>query len=386
MKKELIFILMLFVYLPPYICFANDSKVLDLDEPYELINLAQEKMQKNQWSEAIKILKNGVAKYPKNNVLRLQLAISLFKNKEFDDSLKQLVRVRSSEKNKYIISKIDDYIDAIRGANKTSYNIYLSYETDDNTNGVPKKNFGGWKFPPPKKDNYINYYFSTTNTLPVSDGFGIRFDAALFGKKYRKENKLNQNVSAVKVGPIYNTTNSVLYVQVGGERYDAKINEDKLLLSAYASSLVGKNKKISFFIESKFGEGSHKELLSNLGYLHFFSSWNYAYSSIGFRLEDFGNFTIKKSFLNFHWGYDWDNGVSTIVGGNVSYQDGNYRDIFGVEPNAIEIEPDITLWYRNLSFLGLTPKLKISFLDSNSEHPLYDFHKFKYSFFVSKAI
>ncbi|EKF9807068.1 DUF560 domain-containing protein, partial [Vibrio cholerae] len=50
------------------------------------------------------------------------------------------------------------------------------------------------------------------------------------------------------------------------------------------------------------------------------------------------------------------------------------------------IEPDITLWYRNLSFGGLTPRLKISFLDSHSDHPLYDFHKLTYSVFLSKAI
>ncbi|EGR0939385.1 DUF560 domain-containing protein [Vibrio cholerae] len=385
MKKMLISLLMFLFYFLSYTCFANINS-LEKHDDFELIVLAQDKMQDNQWEEAIKILRYSVAKHPKNNVLRLQLAISLFKNNEFNDSLKQLLRVRAAEKNKYILSKIDGYIDAIRGAKKTSYNIHLSYETDDNVNGVPRKNFGGWRFQTPKKDNYINYYLSSTSTLPISNGFGIRFDSTLYGKKYRKESEFNKNVYALKVGPIYNTTNSVIYAQLGGERHDAKINENKFLLSTYASNITGKNKKLSFFVEAKFGEERHKELLSNLGYLHFFFPWNYVYSSIGFRLEDVGRFTINKDFLNFHWGYDWDNGISTIIGGAVSYQYGNYRDIFGVEPRAVEIEPDITLWYRNLSFGGLTPRLKISFLDSHSDHPLYDFHKLTYSVFLSKAI
>ncbi|EKG0035344.1 tetratricopeptide repeat protein [Vibrio cholerae] len=185
MKKMLISLLMFLFYFLSYTCFANINS-LEKHDDFELIVLAQDKMQDNQWEEAIKILRYSVAKHPKNNVLRLQLAISLFKNNEFNDSLKQLLRVRAAEKNKYILSKIDGYIDAIRGAKKTSYNIHLSYETDDNVNGVPRKNFGGWRFQTPKKDNYINYYLSSTSTLPISNGFGIRFDSTLYGKKIQK--------------------------------------------------------------------------------------------------------------------------------------------------------------------------------------------------------
>ncbi|WP_178089976.1 porin family protein [Plesiomonas shigelloides] len=370
----------------PLNVIANGASYLERDDTDMLIRMAQGKMQESQWDEAIYILKKGVAKYPKNNVLRLQLAVSLFKNKNFEDSLVQLLRVKSIEKNKIIVSRIDNYIEAIRGKRRISYHMSFSYESDDNVYSVPKKNIGKWRFQSPLKDNYLNYYLSASNVSPVYKGVGIRVDGYVYGKKYRKYDEFDRNVSVFKIGPVYNNGHFMAYVQSGLELYKSNEKERKVLLSAYASSLLGKNKKVDFFIESKIGKSNHKELLGSLGGFYFISPWSYLHSSLGFRFERYGRRLIQKDFFNFHWGYDWDIGISTVVGGSVSYQNGNYRDIFGVRPKAVEIAPDITIWYRDFSFLEFVPKLKISYLESNSKHPLYNFNKMTYSVFVSKSI
>lgn len=383
-RKTIIVLLLIFCFSEGVI--ANDYNAIKDGDVYAIIQFAQWEMHKGQWDKAISILKKGVAKYPRNNVLRLQLAISLFKNEEFDDSLEQLIRVKSTETDELIVSRIDNYIKVIRGKQKTLYNIHLSYETDANVYSTPSGNFGGWRFKPPVKDNYINYYLSASNVLPVYKGYGFRIDGYSYGKKYRRYNEFDRNVSGVKIGPSYHDGNLMMYAQSGFELYNSNEEQRRLLVSAYISNLLGKDKKVDLFIESKFGSDKHKELLGSLGGFYFISPWSYLRSSLGLRLDCHDNQMIRKRFFNFYWGYDWDSGISSIVGLSGSYQDGNYRGFWGISPRAIEISPDITLWYRGISFFEFVPKLRVSYIESHSDHPLYNFNKMVYSVFISKTI
>ncbi|MDN6984416.1 tetratricopeptide repeat protein, partial [Vibrio cholerae] len=74
---------------------------------------AQRYLVENNIKAALSILENAILKYPKNNVLRLQFAIALYKNKSYEDSLNQLFKLKSMEEDSQVLEKIDMYIDRI---------------------------------------------------------------------------------------------------------------------------------------------------------------------------------------------------------------------------------------------------------------------------------
>lgn len=348
---------------------------------------AQRYLVENNIKAALSILENAILKYPKNNVLRLQFAIALYKNKSYEDSLNQLFKLKSMEEDSQILEKIDMYIDRINNIKRTTYDFHFSYEVDDNVFNYPRGGFNGWHFSEPKKDNYINYFFSLENINPIFKNVSFKNNLFIYGREYKDIKEKNYVSFKLKSGLHYADFNIAYSIQPLVEFKDS-YQENIFFLGAYVyfSTVFDRNKKFNIHMEKKWDIEHHDNSnLLNFGYLQNISPWSYIYLDFG-RSYFVGNNVIgSNDYFRLGWSYDWDIGISTLMSCGFSYRKSNTIDIFKVKPKSYEYEPELVVWYRPLSLYGIVPKIKVSFIKSKSNHPAFDFSKRNISLFITKT-
>ncbi|WP_146694638.1 surface lipoprotein assembly modifier, partial [Haemophilus influenzae] len=83
----------------------------------------------------------------------------------------------------------------------------------------------------------------------------------------------------------------------------------------------------------------------------------------------------QQKTLRLGWGQDWFYGISSRF--TFSYANRVYRekDLIGIQQKNREYTTTITLWHRNIHFMGLTPKLSWDYQKSTSNHAFYRYDK-----------
>ena len=356
---------------------------------------------KGNLDESVRIYRKINAQLPEVKVLRFQLAMALFYNRQFDAAQSEFERLRSDATTEGDIKVINKYLDSINSQDRWSFNASVSYINDSNITNSPEP---GTKIVKP--DGSVLTY-----TSPRESGKGLDFSAygdrkwlfdnkmytALhlnsYGKYYWDNKNYNDITAGIGAGVGYqNSTTDVELVPFYNKRWYAQGRNSDGKLSSYADTTGVKlslnqwlSPKLRYQGLVRYAESRYIDkyeyndgedwLLANTA-VYFPSGQQFWTFGVDYSTRDSEDDSLAydRPGMRVGWGQTWPKGYTTKV--DLGYAARNYdgEDFFGIQRKNKEYTAGITAWNRGFSLLGLTPRLSWNYskVTSNSAFEEYD--------------
>lgn len=356
---------------------------------------------KGNLDEAVILYRKINAQLPEVKVLRFQLAMALFYNRQFDAAQSEFEVLRSEAPTEDDVKVINKYLEAISSQNRWSFNASVSYVNDNNITNSPEQ---GTQIVRP--DGSVLTYTSSKESGKGLDFYvnGDRkwlFDNKIFAAvhlnsygKYYWDNKDYNDITAgigagigyqnaiteVEFGPFYNKR---WYAQGKSGDGDLQSYADttglKLSLSQFLSPKLryqglARYAKSSYIDRYEFNDGEDWLLANTAVYFpngRQFWTFGLDYST---RDSEDDSLAYDRPGVRVGWGQTWPKGYTTKI--DLGYAERNYdgEDFFGIRRENKEYNAGITAWNRGFSVLGLTPRLSWNYnkVTSNSAFEEYD--------------
>lgn len=357
---------------------------------------------KGNLDKAVSMYRKINAQLPNVKILRFQLAMALFYNRQFDAAQSEFEKLRSDAESEADIQVINKYLEAIKSQNSWSFGASVSYMNDKNITNSPEQ---GTQLVTPSGS-------TITYTSPREEGQGLNYsvygdrkwlyDNKMFTAlhlnsygKYYWDNKNYNDITAgigagvgyqnaiteVEIGPFYNKR---WYAQGRGSDGDLKSYTDsagvKLNVNQWISPKLRyqgllRYAETDYIDRYKFNDGEDWLLANTAVYLpngQQFWTFGLDYAT---RNSDDDSLAYKRPGVRLGWGQTWSKGYSTRL--DLGYAERNYdgQDFFGIKRENKEYSAGITAWNRGFSVLGLTPRLSLSFDKVKSNSPFEEYSK-----------
>ena len=367
---------------------------------------------KGNLDEAVSIYRKINAQLPEVKVLRFQLAMALFYNRQFDAAQSEFEKLRSDAVTEDDIQVINRYLDAINAQDRWSFNASISYLDDSNITNSPK----------PGTQIFGDDGSVLTYTSPRETGKGVSFGLygdrkwlydnkmytalhlSSYGKYYWNNKNYNDITAGVGAGVGYqNATTDIELVPFHNKRWygqgrsgdgDLKSYADttgvKLSLNQWLSPKVryqglARYAKSSYIDRYDYNDGKDWLLANTAVYFpngQQFWTFGVDYST---RDSDDDSLAYDRPGLRVGWGQTWPKGYTTKF--DLGYAERNYegKDFFGIERENKEYTAGITAWNRGFSILGLTPRLSWDYSKVTSNSPFEEYDKNDVSVELTKA-
>lgn len=409
----------------------NDMRVTELLLPiYEklpeqdpiLLNWARAMVAKKQGrlNDSIRLYREVIAEQPKIQPARLQLAIVLMQNREYDAAKGQFQQLRAENLPPQLIQIIDNYVKAINEQDSWSFYSGGNYLNEKNVNNAPKKGTKAGNFTPssePESAEGISYYFGINKTWSIKHGFFTEFDADLNGKYYWNNRKYDEVSLRGGLGVGYrNAKTEVKFIPyleqfwyAGGEnaKKDARTLHRYSKTSGVAFDIsywLNPHWKISTALD--YGEQRYLDPRRRKSNGNFYSATNtliyfpnsqqYWFAGLDFYRKNahWKANAFDRPAARLGWGQEWPKGISTRL--QISYAKRSYR-MPSAPQNAIfapiffkfaqknqEYGVNLTIWHRSIHWLGITPKITWSYQKTDSNNPFARYDRNRVYLSVSK--
>lgn len=352
--------------------------------------------------EAVNIYRKVNAQLPEVEILRFQLAMALFYNRQFDAAQSEFERLRSDATTEGDVEVINKYLDSINSQNRWSFNGSVSYVNDNNITNSPKQ---GTTIV--REDGSVLTY-----TSPRESGKGLNFSlngdrkwlydnkmyTALhlnsYGQYYWDNKNYNDITAGIGAGVGYqNSTTEVELVPFFNKRLYAQGRNGDGDLKSYADT-TGIRLNLNQWLSPKVRyQGLARYAKSDYIDLYDYNDgedWLLANTAIYFpNGQQFWTFGVDYSTrdseddslaydrpgVRVGWGQTWPKGYTTRL--DLGYAERNFdgEDFFGIQRENKEYNAGITAWNRGFSFLGLTPRLSWNYNKVTSNSPFEEYDK-----------
>lgn len=363
------------------------------------------------WSEAIlahkasshgkatELYRKVIGETPQAIAARLQLAVVLYENYD-NHAARNEFKIIQQQKDlpEQIVILINRYLQALDKRQRWKFSGNLNHLDDDNVNNAPKPGtrLGFWSTAEPESARGVGYYASASKKILLASHIFHNTQIDGSGKYYITNHKYDEARLRFASGLSYQNVKTEIALLPFTERnwysggYSAKTTQLKTY-SATSGARAEINHWISdnwlFFTAIEYGKQNYikRDYLDGnnifLSATLLYSPDNNQYWLIGndyYRenTADKDSAYAKKS-LRIGWGQRWPYGISTRITG--SYAQRNYfaKDFFGIQKMNDEYTALLSAWHEDFHFLGLTPKLVLSYQKSDSNHPFYQYDKKK---------
>lgn len=369
------------VILPAYARYPQkDASAVDWGNA--LIALADGKTE-----EAVKGLRKVNAALPDVRLLRLQMASALYRNRQIKaakDELQKLLRADNISPQEK--TQITSYIDSINRLDKWNYGFNMSFVKDGNLDDSPPigtTNAQGWKWTTPheagtgfkysasadKRWSYDNQWFST-----ASLGLG--------GTHYWDNKKYNEVYANASVGIGRQTATSEIEFSptlgkswYGGGNATTNTNEKLKPYTKTVGAKLTAHKWLSpnlmyqhntqytdLKYQAPYSHNDGKVYSMNNGLLY--APNPKSYYSLGWNISKKDAVrpenSYRRSGVNFSWNNTWDKGIVTTASVGIASKKFTNQNFFGIKRHNHEYDLGLTVWKRDFSIFGLTPKLNLS--------------------------
>ena len=367
---------------------------------------------KGNLDEAVQMYRKINAKLPEIQILRFQLAMALFYNRQFVAAESEFERLRSEAKTDGDIQVINKYLEAINSQGSWDFNGSLSYLNDSNITNSPKQ---GTQLVRPDGS-------TLTYTSPRDSGKGLNFSLSgdkkwlydnkiftalhlnSYGKYYWDNKSYNDITAGIGAGVGYqNAITEVEAVPFYNKRWYAQGKSGDGDLKSYADT-TGVRLSLGQFLSPKLRYQGLVQY-SNTDYIDRYdyndgTDWLLSNTAVYFpngqQFWTFGVDYATKSAedesaafdrpgVRVGWGQTWPKGYTTRL--NLGYAERNYNgeDFFGIQRENKEYTAGITAWNRGFSVLGLTPRLSWNYSKITSNSPFEEYDKNDVSIELTKA-
>lgn len=402
------------------IYFLATNQVHRLNDLPELYGLLPQNARDDsliEWANAMRLtqtnLKRSIheyrvlmGKFPNNDFIRFQLATLLYQNQEFDAAKGQFEKLRASSQMKQSdLAVLDKYLSAIAKKDKWKFSLGSSFLYDKNLTDVAEKGTvmklpsGGTLTQENERESGAGFDLSvgTEKQWSLKSGQYVGLEGST-NLKYYWNNKQFNDLSA-QVGTSYGYANSNFDVKIspymtkrwyaGGGANDSnrlKSYTNTLGASASISSWLKPNLKHSVnfgYARQKYTNdktdaryGGHvKSAGTSLLYLN--GAKQYFGTGLDISRRDAGSAvnSYKRYGARVFWGQEWPKGFATqtSVGMAKRQYDGKWLGI--KQRDDKELNVNMSLWHKAVHFYGVTPRLNYQYQQTNSNIPIYSYHK-----------
>lgn len=392
----------------------NDSKIVALVLPvYQnylktLHTISEAESSLNDWasavvaqsqgnySQAVKLYRALNAKYPEHQIIRLQMAISLFNNYENEAAQDQFERIKADNENKNVTVLIDRYLEAIRHRSDWSFQLGASYFKDNNVNNAPKAGtyIGRFKAYEPEKASGIFYRLTTSKQWILAKQYYALLEADATGKYFfdnKKYNELSAELGLslgyrdgtydIRFGP-YMKKNWY----AGGNRNSHALRSfsEEWGAQAQASAWLSPKWRVSSYLSlghEKYQRNQYltgNNLTSSLSLSYVPSStqfWTLGFDAYRRNAEEKGS-AYDLANVRLGWNQDYNWGVSTYL--QLSYAKRKYKDkhfFFNIKQKNDEYGALLSVWHRDIHWKGFTPRVSVAYQHVKSNNLFYQYDK-----------
>lgn len=367
---------------------------------------------KGNLDEAVRMYRKINAQLPEVKVLRFQLAMALFYNRQFVAAKSEFERLRGETTNDADIKVINNYIDAINKQNSWDFNASVSYISDSNITNGPKQG----------TNLDLGNGQSITYSSPSESGKGIDFrlnadrkwlnDNKIFTAihlnsygKYYWDNKDYNDVTAgfgagvgyqnaiteLELVPFYNKrwyaqgANGDGNLRTYSDTKGARISLGQFLSPKLRYQGLASYSQTDYIDRYAFNDGN--DLLFSNTAIYFPNGQQFWTVGLDYatKSSDDESQAFDRPGVRVGWGQTWPKGYTTQL--NLGYAERDYegKDFFGIKRENQEYTAGIRAWNRGFSILGLTPKVSYNYIKVASNSPFEEYDKNDVSVELTKA-
>lgn len=343
------------------------------------------KLDEGKTAEAVAEFRKVNAALPDVRLLRLQMASALYRNKQTraaKDELQKLLRADISEKER---NEITSYIDAINRQAKWNYNVNLSFVKDNNLDDNPKvgtTNEYGWQWTTPREEGTgAKYYVGADKRWLFDNKLFTSFSTGVGGTYYWDNKKYNDVYTHASVGLGYQTATGEIELapSIGKSWYGGgSSSSENESLKSYTDSVGVRlsghkwiTPKFLYQHSTQFTDLKYKEpYSSNDGELY--SMYNgivYApnakgYYSAAWNLSKKDGARVNQSYertgVTLGWQNTWSKGIVTNATLGIASKKYDSVNFWSIKRHNREYDLGLSIWKRDFSVFGLTPKLHLN--------------------------
>ncbi|MBS9779127.1 MAG: DUF560 domain-containing protein [Moraxellaceae bacterium] len=342
-------------------------------------------------AKAISVFRNLNSKFPNIRVLRFHMVSALMKDGQYNAALSELKKMRSyKEALPEERQGIENLINAIENKDQWSFYLNANYVNDNNITNSPKEgtDYGnGWKAGARKSGKGFKFNTDMNKQWNYDNKLFTEFDFATYGTYYVDNKNYNEVTAQLGAGLGYKKDDYKIKIMPNysrnfygmGENGDENLHNYKTTLGAdlefervldnkseYNATFGYNHNK--FVDDYKNNDSDDYSLSQTLSYNY--SPLTYFYGGADYfkrnSVLDYSSFNRKGVRLG--WGQIWPKGFTTRA--NIGYAIKRYEapDFFGDKRVNDEYSAGLSVWNRQLHFLGLTPRVNWRYqkTDSNS--------------------
>ncbi|QLB43839.1 surface lipoprotein assembly modifier [Mannheimia pernigra] len=387
---------------------GNAEDVLFLLPIYQKLSIAEQSREIMQWAKAvearakqnyaqsIKLYRELLANYPENQPIRMQLAVTLFENRENEAAEAQFHKLQADKLPPEIANIIHHYLAAINKQDRWIFQGGLTFLNDPNINNAPASGttHNGWTASRKESAQGVGLNVNVEKKWSWGNGIFHEFHLNGNGKYYWNNKKYNEYSLRESFGLGYQNAKQKITVLPFLEQMWYAGGSTQSESTKRYSNARGVNTRWQYWItpqwqssityeyaEQRYTRRKHLD-----GNYHFISPSVYYYPSsqqywfVGANFNRNSTRDLDDSFIrkgiSLGWGQEWKNGLSSQL--SVSYARKQHRapmPIFLITQRNKEYGVQVSLWHRALHFKGITPRLTWQYNKVKSNHAFYNYDK-----------
>ena len=378
-------------------------KALNVNDPM-LIKFADALVYRSegQNKKAIAIYKDMLADNPDFHPVRLNMAQALYADKQYSVAHDQLQKLRGADIPEPVMANVERLMARIDQQEEWRFNASVSYVYDKNLNGVPEKQIVNDKLGTtlkPESGKGLQVSGSANKRINLDKNFYAEVGGNASLKGYWDNSEYNDYLVTASTALGYDDAKNDVSISpfvtkrfYGEEPYSwrkgvtvsgSRWVKPQLKLTAtsmFSNETIDDDKK-----NLREADG----LFLGLNALYIKDAKEYFYGGLG----RYQNDVDKTSFLSYDrnsvnvgWGREWSQGISTLASASYAIKDydkpsDDIADFFyrtyRIEGDDLNREDKTTslglqVWKRDLTVLGLTPRLVFDYEKTSSNFKYYD--------------
>ncbi|EEP9145486.1 DUF560 domain-containing protein [Salmonella enterica] len=348
--------------------------------------------QEKNYSESIRHYRKVISVHPDWYSARLQLATVLYLNKDILSAESQLRKLRSEPLPAEAVVLIDSFIAKIQKTDNWSFRGGFTYLNEKNINNAPTsgRSIGRWKSEKPQSGKGMMFWGEAEKTISLPDNFFGITRLATSGKIYKNNHPYDELDGNIGLGLGYRNIDTTLLLLPfyeksyygGGRTSEGGLKSYSDTRGVLAETTHQLSDRWRLYSDFKAGKNEYKKqtYLDGDSYslnetlIYFPDSRQYISSGIGYRIvrTEEKDSSYNRTSFRLGWMYEWDGGISTLLQASYGYRSYRARDFWGITQINHEYSTSVTLWHRDIYFLGITPKITWNYQRTDSNHPFYD--------------
>ncbi|MBV7435358.1 DUF560 domain-containing protein [Cardiobacteriaceae bacterium TAE3-ERU3] len=350
-------------------------------------------------NDAVSLYRKITSALPDQAGVRLQLAIALFYDRQFQAAKSELEKLRSNQDlNESYYKIIDQFLEAISKQNEWSFSFGASYIYDKNINDSPKK---GTKivYPngavvsslqEPESGKGLEFNFGADKRYQFDNGLFAKIDLGVYGSLYFDNKSYNDLSTRIGIGGGYSnaiTEVSVTpffayrwYVDSDEDNHGFDFNNKSIGVRTELSQWLSPNLRYQGALEAskliyrdarKASSGNDYLLSNTILYARNPRQYFFAGLDGSKRKNDIPSQSYRRIGGRLGWGQEWGKGISTraSVGLGRKYYDG--MDFFAIKQKSTDYSLSLSVWNRDWHIWDVTPRLTWQYKKVDSNHPFY---------------